>query len=91
MNNLKAIKGQLVAIDFLDHSIEKDPSKASMKFRVFGEVMSINSEHIQVRQWKLLNGDKATKKLNDEVAKILLSTIIDIKFMKLMEEAPGGQ
>jgi hypothetical protein len=81
------LKGQLVQLEFLDHSIEKDPNNKAMRFIVWGEVMSITEELIKVRQWKLLNGSRETKKANDEVAKILVSTIVDIKFLAILKDA----
>lgn len=82
------IKGKLVELTFLDHSIEGkgDKLKGAMKFKVWGRVERMSKEVIVIRQWELLTGCKEMKKQNNEIAKILRSAIVDIKFLEPIPE-----
>lgn len=85
---MKGIKGKLVQVEFWDHCIEEQgaKSKGLMKFKVWGRVEKYNDHEIVIRQWELQTGDKATKKHNNEVAKILVPSIIDIRFLEVLPE-----
>ena len=83
-----SINGKLVEITFLDHCIEGkgEKLKGNMKFKVWGRVEKMNKEVIVVRQWELQNGPKDMRKANNEIAKILRSAVVDIKFLEPLPE-----
>lgn len=85
---MKGLKGKIVEVTFLDHVLEGPGEKNDdiMKFKVWGKVQSITPEVISLKTWELQNGDSHTKKRNNEVARILVSTITDIRFLELMPE-----
>lgn len=85
---MKGIKGKLVQVEFWDHCLQPKGEKDNhlMKFKVWGRVEKYNEQILILRTWELQVGDKATKKHNNEIAKILVPSIIDIRFLELMPE-----
>lgn len=82
------IKGKLVELTFLDHCIQGkgEKLKGTMKFKIWGRVERMSKEVIVIRQWELQTGSKDMKKNNNEIATILRSAIIDIKFLVPLPE-----
>ena len=90
--NMKGLKGALVQVEFWDHSFggESDGHDL-MKFKIWGTIQNFNKRVLVVRQWELQNGSSEDKKANNEVAKILVPSIIDIKFLQIIPDIKGDQ
>jgi hypothetical protein len=78
---MKLFKNKIVEIMFWDHCVEEQGEKSNdlMKFCIWGRVEKVTKTVIIVRQWELQVGDAETRKHNNEIAKILVSSIIHIK------------
>jgi hypothetical protein len=85
---VKKLVGHLVEVEFLDHVLQGPGSKLKgvVRFKVWGRVQSISSEVIVVKTWELQGGTRSMKTHNNEIAKILMSTVQDIRFLKVVEE-----
>lgn len=90
MRALNSLRGKLIEVEFLDHALEGPGEKNDelMTFKVWGKVQSLTEKVLIVKTWELQNGDQHTKKKNNEIAKILVPSIINIRFLELMEEIP---
>jgi hypothetical protein len=86
---MRGFKGKLVQVEFWDHCIEPKGEKtlgATMRFKVWGRVEKLTKKEIVLRTWELQNGNKETRNHNSERSRILLSTVIDIRFLELLGE-----
>jgi len=75
---------KLVEVLFEDHCIQPKGEKSEelMKFRVWGRVQSFTKKTLTIRTWELQGRDAATVKHNNEIAKILVPSIISIRVLE---------
>ena len=92
MKGLNSIKGHLVEVEFEDHVLEGPGEKNDdiMVFKVWGRVQSCNEKVIVIKTWELQKGDALMKKKNNEVARILMSTVIKISFLEMVVQPVLG-
>lgn len=79
-------KGDLVEVEFWDHSYEYRGTKKTpedqepMRHVVWGKVVSITKKLLTVCHWEHLNGeDKEHCEMNSEYSRILIRDVIHIK------------
>jgi hypothetical protein len=86
------MRGKICEIEFLDHSIEVNSKHHKpMKIKVWGKVKSLTKKVVVIYQWQLMTGDADTRRENNEVCKILLSTIVKIRFLDYIPEISSGE
>lgn len=76
-------KGTIVRVVIDDHSIQHKGSvkdSSPMRFTIYGEVKSNRGKHLILFTWKHHNEECCDN--NSEIAKILKSTIVNIKELK---------
>lgn len=77
--------GKIVEVIFEDHCIEVrggEKTDRLMRFKVWGRVQSFTKKTLVIKTWELQDADKETTKHNNEIAKILVPSIISIRVLE---------
>ena len=72
------LKNEMVEVTFEDHAISKKTHDGKTVCKARGRVLRVTKKYIVLSHWEILDPDPQIKKQNDEVIRILRSTVTDL-------------